>query len=122
VTNSRTVLVVEDETALAGLLVDVLQSAGYEVVVTTAGQAAARAASALPVAIVIDYLMPGMNGAEVIKKIRQTGGIRFPTILVTGLGNARELAAEAGADAYLRKPFDVDALVQLVNELALPDV
>lgn len=116
---AQTVLIVEDEAALAGLLSDVLKSAGYQVVVTTAGQAERRSVQVDPAAIVIDYLMPGMNGAEVVRKIRDAmPGSAPPVILVTGLANARDLAAEAGADAYLRKPFDVDALVQLVKSLA----
>lgn len=117
---ARTVLIVEDEAALAGLLSDVLQSAGYDVVVTTAGQAERRSLEIKPAAIVMDYLMPGLNGAEVVKAIRGAmPQAAPPVILVTGLANARELAAEAGASAYLRKPFDVDALVQLVDSLAL---
>jgi len=110
----------EAEAALAGLLSDVLKSAGYQVVVTTAGQAERRSLEISPSAIVMDYLMPGLNGTEVVHKIRAAmPGATPPVILVTGLANARDLAAEAGADAYLRKPFDVDALVQLVDSLAV---
>jgi len=113
-----TVLIVEDEPALAGLLSDVLQASGYEVILTTAGRAATRAAESEPVAIVIDYVMPGLNGAQVVRQIRAEISSRPPVILVTGLSNARELAVEAGADAYLRKPFDVEAFVGLVDRLA----
>ncbi|MGI8826968.1 MAG: response regulator [Chloroflexota bacterium] len=119
----RTVLIVEDEAALAGLLCDVLQSAGYDVVITTAGQAEKRSLLLEPAAIVMDYLMPGMNGVEVISKIRAAMRESAPPIiLVTGLENARDLAEQAGADAYLRKPFDVEALVQIVDSLAVPSV
>lgn len=113
-----TVLIVEDEPALAGLLSDVLQASGYEVILTTAGRAVSRAVESEPVAIVIDYVMPGLNGAQVVEQIREKTPSRPPVILVTGMSNARELAAETGADAYLRKPFDVDAFVGLVNRLA----
>jgi DNA-binding response OmpR family regulator len=116
---SGTVLIVEDEPHLAGLLSDVLQAAGYNVVLTTAGRAADRVLASPPAAIVMDYLMPGLNGAQVVDRIRQVvPESPPPVILVTGLSNARELAAMVGADAYLRKPFDVDKLVILVNRLA----
>jgi DNA-binding response OmpR family regulator len=118
---SGTVLIVEDEAHLAGLLSDVLQAAGYDVVLTTASRAADRVLESPPSAIVMDYLMPGLNGAQVVDRIRQVvPNSPPPVILVTGLSNARELAAKVGADAYLRKPFDVDELVNLVNNLANP--
>jgi len=116
---SGTVLIVEDEAHLAGLLSDVLQAAGYDVVLTTASRAADRVLESPPSAIVMDYLMPGLNGAQVVDRIRQVvPNSPPPVILVTGLSNARELATKVGADAYLRKPFDVDKLVNLVNRLA----
>lgn len=113
---SRMILIVEDEAYLAGLLSDVLQAAGYDVVLTTGSRAAERVVDGAPAAIVMDYLMPGMNGAQVVKRIRDVvPHSPPPVILVTGLSNARELAREVGADAYLRKPFDVDKLVSLVD-------
>ena len=116
---SGTILIVEDEAHLAGLLSDVLQAAGYDVVLTTASRAADRVLESPPSAIVMDYLMPGLNGAQVVDRIRQVvPKSPPPVILVTGLSNARELAAKVGADAYLRKPFDVDKFVNLVNSLA----
>lgn len=116
---SRVVLIIEDEPDLAGLLSDVLRASGYEVVLTTGSRAAARSAELSPVAIILDYLMPGLNGAEVIEQVRAAmpGGAP-PVVLVTGLSNAKELARETAADAYLRKPFDVDTFVKLVDRLA----
>ena len=112
-----TILIVEDEAHLASLLSDVLQAAGYDVVLATPGRAAERVVETTPSAIVMDYLMPGLNGAQVVEQIREIMPDRPPpVILVTGLSNARELAGKVGADAYLRKPFDVDKLVSLVNQ------
>jgi CheY-like chemotaxis protein len=70
----------------------------------------------------MDYLMPGLNGDQVVQQIRNAMQAKAPpVVLVTGLSNARELAAKAGADAYLRKPFDVDAFVRLIDRLSAPD-
>jgi two-component system OmpR family response regulator len=116
---ARTVLIVEDEPDLAGLLSDVLQSVGYDVVLTTGSRAAARSVEITPAAIVLDYLMPGMNGAEVVDQIRAAMPAGAPPIiLVTGLSNAKELASTVRAEAYLRKPFDVDSFLRLVDQLA----
>ncbi len=115
---AATVMIVEDESHLAGLLSDVLKAAGYEVVLTTGSRAAERAFEMLPVAIVMDYSLPGMNGAQVVEQIRGSLAAPPPALLVTGLSNVRELAEEAGFEAFLRKPFDVDAFVHLIDDLA----
>jgi CheY-like chemotaxis protein len=102
-------------------LSDVLRAAGYDVILSTASRAAVAAAEEDPVAIVMDYVMPGLNGGQVVEQIRHAiPSATPPVILVTGLPNAKELASAAGVDAYLRKPFDVDAFVQLVDRLAVP--
>ena len=111
-----TVLIVEDEAALGALLTDVLQTAGYHVVLTTSGRAEERVRESVPSAIVTDYMMPGMNGAEVIERIRGALlGSTPPVVLVTGMDNAGELAVRVGATAYLRKPFDMDEFVTVVQ-------
>jgi two-component system phosphate regulon response regulator PhoB len=113
------VLIVEDEPELAGLLGDVLSASGYDVVLTTAGQAADRIEKGQPSVVVLDYLMPGRSGAEVVWQLRERLGTAVPPVLlVTGLHNAPELAEQIGAQAFLRKPFDVDAFVRVVGELA----
>ena len=113
-----TVLIVEDEADLGALLTDVLQSAGFRVVLTTSGRAEERAQEVLPSAIVTDYMMPGMNGAEVIARIRGAlPDATPPVVLVTGMDNAAELASEVGAKAYLRKPFDMDDFVNVVQRV-----
>jgi CheY-like chemotaxis protein len=113
-----TVLIVEDEADLGALLTDVLRSAGFDVVLTTSGRAEERARDSAPAAIVTDYMMPGMNGAEVIDKIRRAmSHAAPPVVLVTGMDNARELATKVGAAAFLRKPFDMDAFVEVVQRV-----
>jgi CheY-like chemotaxis protein len=114
----ETILIVEDEAHVAGLLSDVLQAAGYEAVLTTGSRAVERAREVMPAAIVLDYLMPGLNGAEVVNQIRTSMvGDAPPMLLVTGLSNARELAEQGGFEGFLRKPFDVDTFVELVGDL-----
>lgn len=113
-----TILVVEDEVYLAILLQDILQSAGYEVVLSPPSRAVDSALEIRPLAVVMDYLLPGVSGREVVEHMRRRLGDDLPpVILVTGLSNVQELAAEMGVDAYLRKPFDVDTFVQTVGRL-----
>jgi DNA-binding response OmpR family regulator len=120
---SRTVLIVEDEANLAELLTDMLHSHGYEVVLTTASRAATLVDELAPHAVVLDYLMPGMNGAEVVTEVRRQVGARMPpVVMVSGLSNVADLANRAGADAYLRKPFDVDVFLGVIDRLVDDDV
>lgn len=114
----ETVLIVEDEAHVAGLLSDVLEAAGYRVVLTTGGRAVERASEVMPAAIVLDYVMPGLNGAQVVDQIRSSMEAEAPPmVLVTGLSNVRELAEQGHFDAFLRKPFDVDAFVKIINDV-----
>ena len=114
---TKTVLIVEDEPDLAGLLRDVLTEGGLDVVLSTGTAARSTAASVSPHAIVIDYVMPGRNGGQVVDELRQTFDRMPPIILVTGREEVADLASAVGADAYLRKPFDVDELTRLVRSL-----
>lgn len=113
---SATVLIVEDEPDLAKLLRDVLEEAGYGVVLSAAGAAAECASALAPDLILIDYVMPGLTGEQVLDAMRVSGPLP-PVVLVTARANAPEIAATLQAQAYLRKPFDVDHLLGLVAQL-----
>jgi CheY-like chemotaxis protein len=111
-----TVLIVEDEADLGALLSDVLQTAGFSVVLATSGRAEERVRDSAPSVIVTDYMMPGMNGDEVMQNIRLAlADGTPPVVLVTGMDNAEELASRVGAAAFLRKPFDMDEFVGAVQ-------
>ncbi len=113
-----TVLIVEDEADLANLLSDVLEDAGYSVVLTTGTSAVQRAEEVKPGLILMDYVMPGLNGAAVVARMRESlKNTLPPLVLVSGRPEVRELARQVGADAYLYKPFDVDELLALVHQL-----
>lgn len=118
---ASTLLIVEDEPELAGLLRDVLVDGGFEVVLSTGISAVARAAEVRPDGIILDYVMPGMSGADVIAEMRgQLNAQVPPIILVTGREDAETLAALLGADAFLRKPFDVEDLLALARRFTGP--
>lgn len=70
-----------------------------------------------PGVIILDYRIPGMDGGKAVQAIKKD--VRFqsiPVILFSGNNDIEELAKEAGADFYLRKPFDITELENMVDQ------
>jgi two-component system chemotaxis sensor kinase CheA len=111
----RRVLVVGDDEDLLDLLRGALEAAGYDVEVARQGfLAAPLAARSRPDAILVDLLMPGLDGYEVLSLLRrQPSARRVPVLALTSLGGADADARmrAAGFDAVVRKPVDFPALV-----------
>lgn len=113
------ILLVDDEADITGNLTPFLERAGFRVTVATDGEAAlARVAAAAPDLIVLDVLMPKLDGREVLRRLRQ-GGAWIPVVLLTQVGDATEraMALEEGADDYLNKPFDPHELVARIRSV-----
>ena len=107
--NSDVVLIVDDVPDNLSVLHDALDESGYTVLVATSGEAAlARAAQALPDIVLLDAMMPGLDGFEVARRLKlnaQTAHI--PIIFMTGLTETEYLVAalEAGGVDYVTKPI-----------------
>lgn len=108
-----TVLLVDDEPDITANLAPFLERSGFAVAVARDGNEALRqVANGLPDLVVMDVLMPGMDGREALRQLRR-GGNWTPVILLTQVGESTEraMALEEGADDYLNKPFDPHELV-----------
>jgi DNA-binding response OmpR family regulator len=107
------VLVVEDDPRLAEMLSEYLGQAGFRITVATAGAAALRrlAAEASYDAVVLDLMLPDMDGLDVCREIRTRSDT--PVLMLTARGDAidRIIGLELGADDYLPKPFEPRELV-----------
>jgi DNA-binding response OmpR family regulator len=107
------VLLVDDEAAITDNLAPFLERAGFEVQVAGDGQEAlGQVAAFSPDLIVLDVLMPHLDGRQVLRHLRANGNWT-PVILLTQVGESTEraMALEEGADDYLNKPFDPHELV-----------
>jgi two-component system response regulator MprA len=106
------VLVVDDEPAVRDALRRALTLEGYDVDVAEDGiEGVTAAATRGPDAIVLDVLMPGLDGLEVCRRIRESGD-RTPILMLTARDEVRDRVAglDAGADDYLVKPFALEEL------------
>jgi len=113
------ILVVEDERPFRDALERVLRNDGYEVELAGDGQAALRALSVrTPDAIVLDVILPELDGIEVCRRLRAAGD-RVPVLMVTALDAVEDRVAglDAGADDYLVKPFSISELRARVRAL-----
>lgn len=119
-TGKGKILVVEDNEDSREILAKLLRMSGYEVSSAPDGESAyAAAMSQMPDLIITDINMPGMDGIDLLKKMRlQSLFDRTAILVVTAFGGeaARE-AIEAGADAAAAKPFDFEAFVETVQNL-----
>jgi len=117
--NKGLVLVVEDERNIADLQRRYLTREGFGVHVETAGNTALAAVRRMrPVAVVLDIALPGMDGMEVCRRLREEGDWT-PVLFVTARDEVmdRILGLELGADDYLTKPFSPQELVARVKSL-----
>jgi CheY-like chemotaxis protein len=115
--SSLPILVVDDDSAILELIAQVLIDEGYNVLTAGDGRAAiALARMQLPKLILLDLMMPEMNGWQVIAALKSFNPTRtIPVILLSARRDLAETAADLGATAYLEKPFDLDELVQHVQ-------
>jgi two-component system response regulator MprA len=113
------VLVVDDEPAVRESIERVLRHDGFEVAVAADGREAIRRLAVVrPDVVLLDVLMPQIDGLEVCRRMRDTGD-RTPVLMLTARDavNDRVAGLEAGADDYLAKPFALEELLARVRAL-----
>jgi excisionase family DNA binding protein len=118
--DSRKVLVVDDEPAIARALQRVLRKHGLVAEVAADGfQAGTKLMKDRPILVTLDLSMPGLSGYDVLSFVRETPEIASTKILVISAlgGEALQKAIDLGADAILNKPFDNHELVEVINKL-----
>lgn len=119
--SKKRVMVVDDDPDALALMEKILTDDGFELIkVSNATEVGLKAAQLAPDMILLDFLMPEINGFEVCKALRENEMTRsIPIMAVTCLTKERDIERifSCGADEYLAKPFKVDQLLEKVREL-----
>ena len=116
---SHTILVVDDDTAILDMIAQVLIEEEYDVLTASDGRTAITLAhQELPRLILLDLMMPEMNGWQVIDELRTSPQTRpIPILLLSARREMSRTADELGVTAYLEKPFDLDDLLERVRHI-----
>src|ERR1700716_1880478 len=112
------ILVIDDDVELCNLVVEYLHAEGFAVDCVHAGESGLKRATAGEYMLtVLDVMLPGINGFEVLRRLRATS--RMPVLLLTARGEDvdRILGLELGADDYLPKPFNPRELVARIRAI-----
>ena len=113
------ILVVEDEQLIARLLKETLEMEGYHVVVVLNGKDAVHfALHEMPQLIIVDMMLPGIDGYEVIRRLRNhPKAMHIPILALSSLGEPRDKirAYDSDVDGYITKPFNADELLACVR-------
>lgn len=119
---TKRVLLAEDEPNIVESLTFILERSGFDVSVTTTGREALELAqSAIPDILILDVMLPEMDGYEVLRRLRaDTRTTALPVLMLTAKGQRedRETAIACGADMFITKPFVNSELIAAVQELA----
>jgi len=116
------ILVVDDDEFMAGIYILTLEKAGFEVVLKSDGVSGLKAAKKLkPDAIILDILMPGLDGYQVLKELKDSRVTRnIPVMMLTTLSQPedRQMGIEGGADVFLTKTTTLpDDVLSKLNEI-----
>jgi len=124
--SNPTVLVVDDDEVISGLLQEVLEDEGYRVQrVGDGNHAVDRILTGQLDAILLDLRVPSVDGLQILKLVRSAESEAIsglPIMLLSALASdaERQAGLAAGADDYLAKPFDLDVLVDRLQHLVQP--
>ena len=116
------ILVVDDDPAIRDVVADILEISDYAVETAVNGaEALEKIRADQPAAVLLDLMMPVMDGWEFLRACRREPPCAdVPVVVMSAARDAHEVANELGAQAFLPKPFEVDTILSVVEQVAPP--
>lgn len=117
------ILIVDDERIIRNMLQEFLGESGYRTEGAADGRECLKIAgfAEKPSLILLDYQLPGMTGIEVLKMLKKYSATwEIPVIMISGTEKLEEIAKNHGAQAVLKKPLDLSALVEAIHDVIKP--
>lgn len=114
---NKKILIIEDDEGIIDVLSTVLESENYNVLVSkTTDGVIKKIKEELPNIILLDLWVPGKEGKDLAKKIRDSLPLlKIPILVVSASHDIEKVAKALGADSYISKPFDIDVLLKMVK-------
>lgn len=117
----KMIMLADDDPDILFTLGMVLENEGYEVFSTLDGSYVLDGQYEYPDLYLLDKHIPDMDGVEICRRLRQkTASRNIPVIIISASHQARQQALNAGANAFLEKPFDLKVLLQMVRKFTAP--
>lgn len=118
--SKKKILIADDDPAILDVLSLFLEDVGYEVETTDDGSTIQEAQRGYPDLMLLDISMSGWNGRDICAALKsQETTKHIPIILVSANRDTEKIAQEAGADDFLRKPFDLDTVLEKIERYIL---
>ncbi len=113
----KTILIVDDDEAILEAIQISLELEGYNTATAMNARDALSASLKHPDVIVLDVLLSGHDGRDVVRKLKQQKSTEYiPVIMISAHHNIRDSVIEAGADDFLQKPFDLEVLLTCLRQ------
>jgi len=115
---SKKILIADDDSGIVDSLTMMLEMMGYDVDFTYDGATVPDAAQKHADLILLDIFMSGHDGREICKKLKSNSETKnIPVLMISASHEIKQSAIDAGADDFLEKPFEMNALITKVNRL-----
>ena len=111
------VLVADDDQAILESITLILEDAGYVVETSSDGETIQKIHSFQPEVILLDMWMSGIDGRDICREVKkQTTICHIPVIMISASRNVKQASDEVGADDFIEKPFEMDVLLEKVEQ------
>jgi len=114
----KQIIIADDDPGVRDVFGLILTQAGYFVTLYSSGEVLLNNQFTPPNLFIIDKQLSGVDGLEVCKFLKQNQGTKdIPVLMTSASPNAARIAGEAGADGFLEKPFKMQALIKLIQDI-----